>query len=322
MSERLVWVDSVKGIAIIMVILGHITLPEYLHALIYSVHMPLFFLLSGLFLFHKERPWKDDFKIKVRTLIIPYLAFSVINLVFFDILVPLVFYNSFHIEDFWSSVTSLFIGERTRLWFLPCLFLSELLLISIPVVRQRKVTCCVVFAVCGCLLNALMEKGTVPLMLDRILISTSLVLMGTLIIQRPMNFTPAKILSLGAIYALLVNLSMRSVGNMGVDMFSDHYGNYLYFYTVALTGILLIIYISKRFLCFRVLSFIGKNTLLIYCMHFIFIFMVQLLFTYIHIDHLNVLLVALIELTLVCLLCVPTIYVVNRYIPSLVGKKR
>lgn len=58
---RIEWLDSLKGFAIFLVVVGHAvlgylragTFPEYqwslqlTHDLIYSFHMPLFFLISG-----------------------------------------------------------------------------------------------------------------------------------------------------------------------------------------------------------------------------------------------------------------------------------
>jgi acyltransferase len=46
--NRFNWVDNVKGLAIILVVLGHIASP--FSAFIYSFHMPLFFIVSGFFL--------------------------------------------------------------------------------------------------------------------------------------------------------------------------------------------------------------------------------------------------------------------------------
>lgn len=52
-KKRIDWVDMLKGIAIICVIIGHRTWSDYgalpcmLKSWIYSFHMPLFFFLSG-----------------------------------------------------------------------------------------------------------------------------------------------------------------------------------------------------------------------------------------------------------------------------------
>lgn len=45
-TTYLPWLDTAKGIGIILVIIGHSMFP--MHTLIDSFHMPLFFVLSGL----------------------------------------------------------------------------------------------------------------------------------------------------------------------------------------------------------------------------------------------------------------------------------
>lgn len=50
MERRLNYIDIAKGIGILMVFVGHCNeLPDLLSRLIYSVHMPLFFILAGYF---------------------------------------------------------------------------------------------------------------------------------------------------------------------------------------------------------------------------------------------------------------------------------
>lgn len=47
-SGRIQWVDLAKGIAILLVIIGHTEgIPHVIRGIIYSFHMPLFFILSG-----------------------------------------------------------------------------------------------------------------------------------------------------------------------------------------------------------------------------------------------------------------------------------
>ena len=67
------YIDWLKGFAIILVVLGHCwTLDRGLFWLIYRFHMPLFFCISG-YLFNNKRNFKDFLKIKLKTLIIPYM---------------------------------------------------------------------------------------------------------------------------------------------------------------------------------------------------------------------------------------------------------
>lgn len=46
-NRRIEWIDIAKGIGILLVILGHTIALKYSKVL-YTFHMPLFFLLSGL----------------------------------------------------------------------------------------------------------------------------------------------------------------------------------------------------------------------------------------------------------------------------------
>ena len=56
MKKRIAWLDTAKGIGIILVVLGHSMSPiltghmvmESLYKFLYMFHMPLFFFLSGV----------------------------------------------------------------------------------------------------------------------------------------------------------------------------------------------------------------------------------------------------------------------------------
>lgn len=45
---RMIWIDQLRSAAILLVILGHVSLPSEVNGIIYSFHMPLFFIITGL----------------------------------------------------------------------------------------------------------------------------------------------------------------------------------------------------------------------------------------------------------------------------------
>ena len=61
--NRIEWIDIAKGIGIILVVIGHNFSDGeniiYLRKWIYSFHMPLFFLLSGILFSAKQESFKD-----------------------------------------------------------------------------------------------------------------------------------------------------------------------------------------------------------------------------------------------------------------------
>ncbi len=93
-EQRLDWVDSAKGIGIVLVVYGHVArglehggivadsrLYRLVDASIYSFHMPLFFFLSGLFFLSSFR--KQGIGLlrgKMGSIVLPYLFWSVLQL--------------------------------------------------------------------------------------------------------------------------------------------------------------------------------------------------------------------------------------------------
>ena len=134
---RLAAVDAAKAIGILLVVLGHVPgTPAAAGALIYSFHMPLFFLLSGCLLTadRAQAPLGQALPRLARTLLLPYLFFFTVSLLYWlatrhlgeraakfagvtpaDALAGLAAGTS----------TALFVNPA--LWFLPCLFLCGLL---------------------------------------------------------------------------------------------------------------------------------------------------------------------------------------------------
>lgn len=84
--ERLVYVDLLKGIAIILVVMGHMFEPytDWLHSpinqMIYSVHMPLFIFLSGFvfYVYNGKHGWLRTIAKRAFALLLPFFTFSAI----------------------------------------------------------------------------------------------------------------------------------------------------------------------------------------------------------------------------------------------------
>ncbi|MBR1693351.1 MAG: acyltransferase family protein, partial [Lachnospiraceae bacterium] len=76
------YIDALKGLAIILVLLGHRSFHTYITQLIYFFHMPLFFFLSG---FLDKMQYSSVFEYaqkKAKRLLYPYLVFGVLIIVY------------------------------------------------------------------------------------------------------------------------------------------------------------------------------------------------------------------------------------------------
>lgn len=81
-QTRIEWIDMAKGYGMFLVILGHCFNKDTLiHNWVFSFHMPMFFLLSGLvFRYEKYQSLMELLKDKSKTLLIPYFYFSAAGL--------------------------------------------------------------------------------------------------------------------------------------------------------------------------------------------------------------------------------------------------
>ena len=125
-KKRIEWIDVLRGIAIICVMLSHYDIPFAYFA--HKFCVALFFFVSGMLSGSAKRFTTIEYiKIQAHRLLLPYAAFSVINAVFYYI-----FNRSIGIKGIWDILITFALGKRNTLacapmWFLPCLFITAIL---------------------------------------------------------------------------------------------------------------------------------------------------------------------------------------------------
>lgn len=163
-KNRLLYLDSLRGFAILLVVVGHLIQFNYNDGLlnpvfniIYSFHMPLFFFLSGCSRNISEnvkgvavislRDFGKEIWNKLINLIIPSVTWT--------ILVPLFFQNKIDIQ--YSSLSSY--------WFLNILFVIYVLWSAISLAYNRLKNKWIVIAtlILGILLCFILNVYRIPL---------------------------------------------------------------------------------------------------------------------------------------------------------------
>ena len=158
-GKRIIWADALKGILIVLVVLGHSIkvsmikmdlsfIDDYLWNLIYSFHMPAFMAVSGYLAFRKngigggKSEWISFAWRRFRQLIIPFLLWSVV-----------MFFVNHNVTNFYDYI----LYPHLSLWFLWALFFIAIIFAGIDLIaRQLKVKQEFLMAVCWVLLVALM----------------------------------------------------------------------------------------------------------------------------------------------------------------------
>ncbi|RYF96403.1 MAG: acyltransferase, partial [Chitinophagaceae bacterium] len=137
-ATRLQWVDHARGLAIIMVVYRHVivgmqrsSLPvtELMYSLqevVYNFRMPVFFILSGIFLTASLKK-KDSLSVgkdRAATILYPYLVWGTIT-----ILLQILFSGYANAKREWSDLLNLFLDPRgvDHLWYLLALFNTNVL---------------------------------------------------------------------------------------------------------------------------------------------------------------------------------------------------
>lgn len=138
MKKRIKWIDIAKGMAIILMIVGHTIPYNTFNIFIFSFHMPLFVILSGIT--YKMPNNKGDIKNRlkkyVKQLLIPYI---------FTLLICTILFTLFNNNFSWLNVVKQFFKNLlwgngcdyvlfginfkgvSPIWFLIALFFSKLI---------------------------------------------------------------------------------------------------------------------------------------------------------------------------------------------------
>lgn len=114
-KDRVLWLDVAKGITILLMIIGHTSIPQFLSNFIFAFHMPLFFIASGWCTNLTKENYGCFVLKKLRTLGIPFFVYSI---------AVILIAKTFNYQEIgWKSVLANG-WEGYALWFVPVLFFS------------------------------------------------------------------------------------------------------------------------------------------------------------------------------------------------------
>jgi len=361
--ERLYWVDAAKAYGICLVFYGQLiqseiySVPLFLSSLkfVYSFHMPLFFILSGYVATRKRLDFTSFVKKQFSSRIVPILFFNLLILAV-KLVRDILYQGTFHYREYLGDALSIASGYPDRLnavtWFIICLLTVEFYHFWLRrIIVSRKISPVSWFILSwlmvyplGCIITrqislfsntmgvrenfwyvhealmaypfyslgiCLREKGTVDNLGTEI--STGLLLiisLATCILSYDLNQGPFP-------------FGYRPVVYMAYSI----HGNVILFPFTAIAGSIFIIALSSITPSLRIMSFMGRNSLILLGLNGLFlfvgnhflaraiIFLTQGIGSSLLIRTLSVL------GTLLSLLsCIPAIRFINRYVPQLIGK--
>lgn len=275
--KRLEWVDIAKAIAIILMVVGHEVNNLNVHTLIFSFHMPLFFILSG-YTSSRINNWQKFLrKAKKSFTHVWLLALLMVVLLGIE---NLFFLKGFNFSDFYQSVIrGVFWGSNIPaiglmsvgvMWFLFVFFWAKLLFNVLQVFLPDLTIGIVLFITSGAsylLCNNF--KHYLPQALDIVPFAALFMWCGSvakqIIMKKQGVFWMKWVVGIAVIYWFLC-----IVLHLNIEMSIRHYPLFVVTILEAAAGTLLVCLLSKWVALFhftRILQIVGQHTLAIMCIH-------------------------------------------------------
>ncbi|MBR6619285.1 MAG: acyltransferase [Clostridia bacterium] len=345
-NHRLPWIDVAKSFSSILVVMTHIL--DYCNLqIVISFCLPAFFMFSGL-CFSSKISFFDFLKKKFRQIMIPYYIWGLIAIFVYQVLGRFVTQND--IIPFYQCIIGLLSGTaksgymqfNLHLWFLPVLFVMQLIFYPICKTIQKKdnkkrlllsVTATVLLTVLSVTLITLNPNIVLPLGIITALklipfFSLGYVIQHTALYTYKYDNTPKSkvilILILLVSLPLLVFLSLKHYSFLGIriNYSRDILGNIPLFFASSLCCILLFIVLSFLFQKSKILIYIGQKSLPLLLMqkYPIILFKNIIPFTSLYIKQNNILVVVLVTIIVISL-CLLVDWIIVKYFPWLYGIK-
>ena len=270
-GNRIEKYDIARGCGILLITLGHCSVPAVLNHYIYAFHVPLFFLISGR-VFNKDKYCSSELNMKTIVLskakayLLPYLIMYIINL-----LIVSFSWRGLNLFGYFSSILRYFVdmvkADRVfpnceALWFLPCMFLANILFILIIHSRRKAV-----LFIPGLALLYLVKVIVFPSAFfwhaEVALLGASFMLIGHLTRKVMSDIKLIKRFVLIGVFLFLGGLAAFA-NTDGVDLNHLRTGNLVLFYIHSVLLSLAFIELSgliPGIMIRRVLMYFGNNTL-------------------------------------------------------------
>lgn len=281
-ATHVAYIDIAKGIGIAFVLLGHILPGEsFVKSAIYSFHMPLFFIVSGMVM--KQYMFGERIKRRIQTILIPYILWALIFASFSFKNIAYILYG--------TNETLIRAGSNGMLWFLVCMFFAAILggqlfsVISKAGESRQKFLITGITAgtvLLSWVLNMFHKKVQIggdiaglPWALDVSILAAAFVLIGKMISLYIKPFYEKWSVWL----RVLLGIFMLAFSIVGIfeqnekgysQMATYDIGNpvlYLVIACISCTGMIILSSVIEKFRISHVLASLGKHSMLIFIMH-------------------------------------------------------
>lgn len=315
-GKRLEVFDIAKGIGIILMVLGHCC-GIRLYNWIYCFHMPLFFIMSGMFFVPEKYSFRVFLQKRIRQLIVPLIIFLLVIVSLYLLLMP---------EK--NILGSFRLGLPGALWFLWVLFIIETLYFGIDRALNSNKFLLLSVAVASAIFAKWLDVnsyGSRSWYINSIFVAIPFYCIGHVFgkqLKRIVGVSINKVYTvILSVLLLFVPLVVTFYTNETILIWNNKVPSpIILYYSLAICGTVGVFYISKLFdesnsKITIVLTFLGRNTIPIIAFNqFLLDFSLKIFVCENHIVF------KCLQQMLVWSVCMFVIWFCNRYCKKAVGK--
>lgn len=334
-------VDIMRGIGIFFVLLGH---TYHNSGMLYLFHMPLFFMLSGSVLNYTRH--KYSIVRRFKGIMVPYFVFSILCFIYWAFLESK--FRPIHDDVLFSGYIgtlntkvqqfiNIFLAENSTnayaynvvMWFLPCLFVADLIYTKI---KDFKCLWGIMIAFIALYYLWISKLPCLVWSLNIAILVVPFVYIGhkgyPILIKLTSRIHSLNIFII-TIVGILFFVFLATRFNIQSNIMGNIIPPFYSFYGMAILGSLIVFCISflidnLNIIAGGGISFLGKNSLIIMCIHepikrVLLVILSKV--TSLPIDNLrgNILL-SIICVLILLLVCVPIINIINKKLAWMIGK--
>jgi len=300
-EERYEYLDVAKGIGIVLVIIGHIVFgnnykmfgAKTISNLIYSFHMPLFFLISGMCIKSTKTFNKSSLKKMTYSYIVPYVIWTIIYIVIFYLIYLIGDNNTTFGINSYKVYHAVTLCGLAPLWFLLALFVAEIMVLWIKSILDkgnkinyrkvrnyrviRNVAICILIVIVSIICSYFFNKASINNLFLKNMLWGTLRIFPTILfvlVGYILKEHIHKLLRLKLFFRLILITCLSGIQiflclkwNESIDVQLFQLGNPLLYFVKAINGSLVVLLLSQV-IHSKLLVYIGKKTKELMILHY------------------------------------------------------
>lgn len=284
-AERIGWIDTLRAFAVFAIVLGHtLRNATVVYPWLYSFHVPLCVLTSGIVFHVGQKKFGIFLKEKIRALMIPYYCFALISIVLYAILgskMEKTVRGGYNVSPLQSVIGMLYANSGTGLmrwnmplWYIPMIFV--LLLMAFWIFRSKddlkwNITVFLLSVLVAFILYEKIRLPNLPFGLETAIYMFPFFALGKVIGSVKGEFTRKRIsVKIAVTVGCLAVGTFMTIGNGQVSYNADSYGTHGFGYFLVMATMLCVGFVSLA-MCFpngvTPINYVGRNTVGIMVMH-------------------------------------------------------